>query len=152
MAIALEEEGLVVSPAVKFRVQRPTRKAAYDEVQTHGYEVDLVGARADRLVLATVKSFFGSRGVVADHVMGTARGRRQRNLYLLLNDPAIRTGAAPPLSSTAALHPAPSHVRAGRVCGLSAAHTSVRSARKGPSTVAFTAPRGRSPTAARPAE
>ncbi len=35
-------------------------------VQTHGYEVDLVGARSDRLVLATVQSYLGSRGVVAD--------------------------------------------------------------------------------------
>lgn len=69
VAIALETEGFVVSEAVKFPVKRKTGKAAYAEEQTHGYEVDLVGARRDRLVLATVKSFFGSRGVVADHVL-----------------------------------------------------------------------------------
>jgi hypothetical protein len=33
----------VVSGGVKFRVKLPTRKAAYTEEQTHGYEVDLVG-------------------------------------------------------------------------------------------------------------
>ncbi len=90
VALALEREGFVVSEAVKFPVQLQTRKAAYKEMQTHGYEVDLVGARADRLVLATVKSFFGSRGVVADHVTGETTNERGRKLYLLLNDRTIR--------------------------------------------------------------
>ncbi len=92
VAVAMEAEGLIVSEAVKFPVRRQTRKVLHDEVQTHGYEVDLVGARADRLVLATVKSFLGSRGVVAEHVMGTGGDRRFRALYLLLNDPLIRSG------------------------------------------------------------
>jgi hypothetical protein len=90
VAIAMEAEGFVVSEAVKFPVPRKTRKAAYDEIQTHGYEVDLVAARANRLVLATVKSFFGSRGVVADHVMGETADERSRKLYCLLNDMEIR--------------------------------------------------------------
>src|SRR4051812_18310454 len=42
-AVALESEGFVVPPAVKFPVQLRTRKAAYEELQTHGYEVDLIG-------------------------------------------------------------------------------------------------------------
>lgn len=91
VAVAMEAEGLIVSEAIKFPVQRRTRKATHDEVQTHGYEVDLIGARADRLVLATVKSFLGSRGVVAEHVMGTGGQKRARNLYMLLNDPVIRS-------------------------------------------------------------
>jgi hypothetical protein len=91
VAVAMEAEGLIVSEAVKFAVQRQTRKAVRDEVQTHGYEVDLIGARADRLVLATVKSFFGSRGVVADHVTGTGGDQKSRALYMLLNDPLIRS-------------------------------------------------------------
>lgn len=66
------------SPAVKFAVELPTRKAAYEEVQPHGYEVDLAAARADRLVLA-------------DHVTGETTNERARKLYLLLNDPAVRT-------------------------------------------------------------
>jgi hypothetical protein len=37
-------------------------------IPTSGYEVDLVGANAERLVLATVKSFFGRRGIVARDV------------------------------------------------------------------------------------
>ena len=36
VAIALENEGLVVSEAIKFPVQRPTKKAIHEEIQTHG--------------------------------------------------------------------------------------------------------------------
>lgn len=88
VAVALEAEGFIVSPAVKFRVQRQTKKAAHIEVQTHGYEVDLVAARARRLVLATVKSFFGSGGVAFRHVTGDDKTDGGR--YRLLNDPVIR--------------------------------------------------------------
>ena len=87
VALALETEALVVSEALKFPVQQQTSSG----LQTHGYEVDLVGARADRLVLATVKSFFGSRGVVAKHVAGTADKASFNKRYALLNDPFVRT-------------------------------------------------------------
>jgi hypothetical protein len=89
--VALEAEDFVVSGGVKFRVKLPTRKAAYTEEQTHGYEVDLVGARADRLVLASVKSAFGSRGVVAEHVTGETSNERASHLYRLLNDEVVQT-------------------------------------------------------------
>ncbi|MCA1704080.1 MAG: hypothetical protein LC808_12775 [Actinobacteria bacterium] len=46
-----------MSEAVKFPVSRQTSKISYEEHQTHGFEVDLIGARADKLVLATVKSY-----------------------------------------------------------------------------------------------
>lgn len=92
VALALEEEGFIVSPAVKFPVRRRTRKTSRIEFQEHGYEVDLVGARADRLVLATVKSFLGSRGVVAETVTGESGDERRRGMYRLLNDPDIRKG------------------------------------------------------------
>ena len=59
VAVALEAQGLVVSSAVKFPVRLQTRRADHVEVQRHGYEVDLVGARADRLVLATLTSYLG---------------------------------------------------------------------------------------------
>jgi hypothetical protein len=42
----------VITGNFKFFVRRKTRKAAYDEYQEHGYEVDLVAARGDQLVLA----------------------------------------------------------------------------------------------------
>lgn len=87
VALAMEAEGLVVSGALKFDVKRRTNKLAYEEWQTHGYEVDLIGARSDRLVLATVKSFFGSRGVVADHVTGVGGNT---SWYALLNEPDVR--------------------------------------------------------------
>ncbi|MCC4907757.1 hypothetical protein [Microbacterium sp. cx-59] len=90
VALALEAEGLVVSSALKFPVKRRTRKVAYEEWQTHGFEVDLVAARSDKLVLATVKSFFGSRGVVAAHVRGESADPRMNALYALINDTHIR--------------------------------------------------------------
>jgi len=90
VAVALESEGYVVSEAVKFPAALQTKKTAYDEIQTHDYEVDLVGARRDRLVLATVKSFFGSRGVAADHVDGTTTNADARKGYRMLNDAAVR--------------------------------------------------------------
>jgi hypothetical protein len=90
VAVALESEDYVVSSAVKFRVPRRTKKAAYEEWQEHGYEVDLIGARADRLVLASVKSFFGSKGVRAEHVTGETTDERWRKSYALLNDPDLR--------------------------------------------------------------
>jgi hypothetical protein len=89
VALTLEDEGLVVSEAVKFPVTRQTAKAAYVETQTHGFEVDLVGARSGRLVLATVKSFLGSRGVVAEHVMGIGEPQANRR-YAMINDPVVR--------------------------------------------------------------
>ncbi len=89
MALALEAEGLVVSSAVKFPVTLRTRRADHVEVQTHGYEVDLIGARADRLVLASVKGYLGSRGVVADQVTGETTSELARR-YSLLNRPEVR--------------------------------------------------------------
>jgi hypothetical protein len=86
VALALETEGLVVSEAVKFDIARQTSSG----YQTHGYEVDLLGARRDRLVLASAKSFFGSKGVHADHVAGVSKTASYNKRYALLNDPAIR--------------------------------------------------------------
>jgi hypothetical protein len=86
VALALETEGLVVSEALKFPVPLQTTSG----LQTHGYEVDLVGARADRLVLASVKSFFGSSGVAASHVIGNAGNPVLNKRYALLNNPAVR--------------------------------------------------------------
>jgi hypothetical protein len=88
VAVALGAERFVVSSGVKFPVTRRTKKKQHAETQTHGYEVDLVAARADRLVLATVKSFFGSTGVKAEGVRGEGK---HAGLYRLLNDEEIRT-------------------------------------------------------------
>jgi hypothetical protein len=86
VALALETEGLVVSEALKFNVTQQTTSG----LQTHGYEVDLVGARRDRLVLASVKSYFGSKGVFADHVAGIATNPAHNKRYALLNNPFVR--------------------------------------------------------------
>ncbi len=86
VALAPEDEDFVVSEAIKFPVVRETTSG----VQTHGFEVDLVAARRDKLVLGSVKSAFGSRGVVADHVIGETTDVRARKLYALLNDENVR--------------------------------------------------------------
>ncbi len=90
VALALEDEGLVVSESAKFPVRLRTRRRDHAEEQTHGYEVDLVGACAERLVLASVKSYLGSRGVVAAHVTGEAENETLRRRYSLLNRPEVR--------------------------------------------------------------
>lgn len=92
VAVALEAEGFVVSSGVKFPVRRRVKKEKRVEHQTHGYEVDLVAARADRLILATVKSFFGSRGALARDVTGKGGQGGGSGRYRLLNDPVIRDG------------------------------------------------------------
>ncbi len=89
VALSMAKEGLVVSGATKFMVKRKTKKAVYDEYQNHGYEVDLVGARSEKLVLATVKSFFGSTGVKPKEVSGEAQSSGSSG-YKLLNDPELR--------------------------------------------------------------
>lgn len=111
VAVALEDEGFVVSEAVKFPVAQQTGKAAYAETQIHGYEVDLVAARADRLVLATVKSFFGSRGVVGEHVTGQTSNVQARKLYALLNDPVIREGVVAGAAERFGYAPSQIHLR-----------------------------------------
>jgi len=89
----------VVSEAVKFTVTRRTAKSAHSETQTHGFEVGLIGARGDRLVLATVKSFLGlatvksflgSRGVAVEHVTAQGGPPRFHRLYAMLNDSVVR--------------------------------------------------------------
>jgi len=90
VAVYLEQQDFVVSSAVKFPFTRQTGRQDHVEFQTHGYEVDLVAARADRLILATVKSFLGSRGVVADHVIGTSNNIAANKRYVILNDREIR--------------------------------------------------------------
>ncbi len=91
VALAMETEGLVVSEAVKFKVALKTKKKDTVEIQEHGYEVDLVAARADKLVLASVKSFFGSQGVKAKEVAGIA-GTVGDSGYKMLNRPEVRDG------------------------------------------------------------
>lgn len=86
VALAMETEKLVVSEALKFPVTQQTTSGN----QTHGYEVDLVGARQDRLILASVKSYFGSYGVVFEHVAGTARTKTHNKRFALLNNPRVR--------------------------------------------------------------
>jgi hypothetical protein len=98
--VALEADDFVVSSNLKFPVRiQIKKKTGREEKQTHGYEVDLVGARNDLLVLASVKSFFGSTGVkrngfreLAKFDKPTTRQLREFDLYKLFNDKKIREG------------------------------------------------------------
>ena len=85
--LALEGEGFAVSTGVKFLMRMKTAKKSHTEWQTHGYEVDLVGARADSLVLASVKSFFGSKGVQKSSFQPSSVDRKR---YRLLVDTRFR--------------------------------------------------------------
>lgn len=88
VALAMRAENLHVSGPIKFKVKRQTKKTSKVEFQTHGYEVDLVGMRKDKLVLATVKSFFGSSGVFYKDV--AAINGSSGSGYKMLNDIELR--------------------------------------------------------------
>lgn len=87
-----EARGYVVTSNVKFPVRKQTRKATYTENQKHGYEIDLVGARAGSLVLASVKSYLGSTGVHPQGFKGLADEAKAThfNRYTLFNDAEVR--------------------------------------------------------------
>lgn len=86
--IALESEGFAVSTNLKFPVFRP------DVGQTNSFEVDLVGAKSGRLVLASVKSFFGSDGVAMGGFRGLKAKRypKKEKKYVMFNDPEVQHG------------------------------------------------------------
>jgi hypothetical protein len=90
--VALEAERFVVTGNIKFFVRRKTRKAAYVEHQAHGYEIDLVGARGNQIVLAEVKSHFGSRGVSRQDFRALADESKTTHFerFKLLNEPELR--------------------------------------------------------------
>ncbi len=89
--VMLEAQGYLVSTNVKFPITRVTKKAAYEEVQTHGYEIDIVAGRADRLLLGSVKSYFGSRGVARSGFRELhGDEHKDQNLYKLFNDTDLR--------------------------------------------------------------
>jgi hypothetical protein len=88
VALAMRAENLHVSGPIKFMIKRKTKKKNYDEYQEHGYEVDLVGMRKDKLVLTTVKSFLGSQGVKFKEVSATSGSGGEG--YRMLNDRELR--------------------------------------------------------------
>jgi hypothetical protein len=89
VALAMQAENLLVSGPVKFKIKMKTARKIYDEYQEHGYEVDLIGMRHDKLVLATVKSFLGSGGVKLKEVTN-AEGANGKG-YKMLNNVDLRT-------------------------------------------------------------
>lgn len=92
--VAMQADKLIVASNLKFPVKMKTRKTSADEHQTHGYEVDLVGARNGKLVLASVKSFFGSEGVGKKGFAGLlpVSHPKQESLYKMFNIPELQRG------------------------------------------------------------
>jgi hypothetical protein len=88
VALALEAEDFIVAGPEKFPVKMKT-KSANEVYQTHGYEVDLVAARADKLVLVSVKGFYGSDGVRPNEVSGAA-GPDKSSGYKMINNVELR--------------------------------------------------------------
>jgi hypothetical protein len=86
VALAMGAEGLSVSGPTKFKAKRKAKNGIFQE---HGYEIDLIGARGDKLVLASVKSFFGSGGVRGAEVTGKNPGSGAEG-YKILNDRKLR--------------------------------------------------------------
>jgi hypothetical protein len=92
--VFLEDKNYIVTTNVKFPIRRKTRKAIHEEYQTHGYEVDIVAARHNSLILGSVKSFFGSLGVNRQGFKGIADTDKQTHLqnYAMFNEREIREG------------------------------------------------------------
>ena len=90
----MESQGYIVSTNVKFPVKLRTRKTAYPEFQTHGYEIDIVATREGFLILGSVKSFLGSYGVSCKGFRGLSKGSsdREYNQYRIFNDREVREG------------------------------------------------------------
>lgn len=84
VALAMQAENLAVSGPTKFKIKMLSNNQNQEVYQTHGYEVDVIGMRQDKLVLASVKSFFGSGGVKGKELVGDNKG------YKMLNNLALR--------------------------------------------------------------
>ena len=88
--VALEAQNYVVTSNIKFPVEKMTKTGP----QTHGYEVDIVGARHSSLILGSVKSFLGSPGVNRQGFDGIATRDKDKNgdlsAYKLFNDKPLR--------------------------------------------------------------
>jgi hypothetical protein len=87
--VMLETDGYVVTTNVKFPVDKHTKNG---QIQKHGYEVDVVGARHGSLVLGSVKSFLGSHGVNVRGFKDISGHDYHRDfgLYKLFNDSRLR--------------------------------------------------------------
>jgi len=92
--VMLEAEGYVVTSNVKFPIRKRTKRKVRAEYQTHGYEMDIVAAKHNSLILGSVKSFLGSHGVSRQGFLGIADTKKKTHfdLYRVFNDPAIRNG------------------------------------------------------------
>lgn len=92
--VFLESRGYIVTTNAKFPVKRKTKKQKYEEYQTHGYEVDIIGAKSNSLLLGSVKSFFGSAGVSRQGFRDIAdvSKRTHYDKYKIFNEPEIRNG------------------------------------------------------------
>jgi hypothetical protein len=89
--VYLEAKGYIVTTGIKFPVKRRCKNNVW---QIHGYEVDIVAAKRRSLILASVKSFFGSGGISKQGFKGLADSKRRRHFhrYAMFNERRIRNG------------------------------------------------------------
>lgn len=93
--VYLESLGYAVSCGVKFPIKlRVKSKDGKKHYQRHGYEVDVVAAKHGELLLGSVKSFFGSKGVNRQGFKGLANPDRRTHFprYLMFNRLKIGNG------------------------------------------------------------
>lgn len=93
--VFLEGQGYAVTNNIKFPITREiVKKDGRRENQTHGYEVDIVAAKGTELLLASVKSFLGSRGVTRQGFSGLADPSKPTDFgaYRMFNDRDVRDG------------------------------------------------------------
>jgi hypothetical protein len=93
--VFLEDERYIVTSGVKFPIARPIqKKSGRKETQIHGYEVDLVGAKHDSLLLGSVKSYFGSAGVKRQGFPGIADSNKRTHFerYTMFHNTSVREG------------------------------------------------------------
>lgn len=94
--LALEGENLLVTGPVKFPVKVQTGRKDREERQTHGYEVDLIGVNRHKIVLCSVKSYFGSKGVMARAFLDPANSDCELSLkaiktFRIFHDDEVRS-------------------------------------------------------------
>jgi hypothetical protein len=93
--VYLEDQGYIVTSGVKFPVTISIKKKSGSiERQKHGYEIDIVAAKRWSLLLASVKSYFGSAGVRKQGFKKIADLSRRTHFkrYTVFNNVHVRRG------------------------------------------------------------
>jgi len=89
VALAMSAENLLVAGPEKYPFVLPHIRKGRTVLATKWIEVDLIGMSANTLVLASVKSYFGSGGTTAGDFLGE-NGEKKAKLYSMIADEEVR--------------------------------------------------------------